>query len=107
MLTAAFRGVGYEYCVRCRRAAAFARFGDALSGLWLAAAGLAVWLGLSLWGGVGGSEGFRLREAWDTPAYFYVGLPVMALAVAAAALQMPERHLALAAMARRRAPASA
>ena len=61
------------------------------AGLWLAAAGLGVWIGLSLWGGVGGSEGFRLREAWDTPAYFYVGLPVMALAVAAASYQFPER----------------
>jgi hypothetical protein len=61
-------------------------------GLVLAAVGLAVWTGLSLWGGAaGGEDGLGLREAWDTPAYFYAGVPVMAVAVAAAAFFMPER----------------
>jgi hypothetical protein len=60
------------------------------AGLWLAAVGFAVWIGLSVWGGIGG-EGFRLREAWDTPPYFYIGLPAMALAVAAASYRFPER----------------
>jgi hypothetical protein len=58
----------------------------------LAAIGLSVWTGLSIWGGASSSEeGFRLREAWDVSAYFYVGIPLMALAVAAAAFVHPER----------------
>lgn len=53
--------------------------------------GLALWTGLSVWGGIGGESGFRLREAWDSAAYFYVGLPIMALAVAIAAYHAPQR----------------
>ena len=73
--------------------AAFRRSGISpkAAGLLLAATGLAVWIGLSIWGGMGGEAGFRLREAWDTPAYFYVGLPLMAAAVALAAYHMPQR----------------
>jgi hypothetical protein len=59
-------------------------------GLLLAAVGLAVWVGLSILGGVS-EGGLRLREAWDTAAYFYLGVPVMAVAVAAAAYVMPHR----------------
>lgn len=63
------------------------------TGLLLAATGLIVWTSLSLWGGVATSSetGFRLREAWDLPAYLYVGLPIMAFAVALAAFRQPER----------------
>ena len=60
------------------------------TGLLLAATGLLVWTGLSVWGGMG-QEAFRLREAWDTQAYFVLGVPVMALAVAIAAYRVPER----------------
>lgn len=61
------------------------------TGLMLAATGLVVWTGLSVLSGIGGEHGFRLREAWDTSAYVYVGLPAMALAVAIAAFSMPDR----------------
>lgn len=58
----------------------------------LAATGLFTWITVSAWGGLAAGEaGFRLREAWEVPTYFYVGLPVMALAVAAAAFLRPER----------------
>lgn len=61
-------------------------------GFLLAATGLAVWTGLSVWSGLAGLEGgFRLREAWDTPAYLYVGLPLMALSVGLAAFHIPQR----------------
>ncbi len=62
------------------------------AGFALAAAGFAVWMTLSIVAGLATSEpGFRLREAWDTDTYFFVGVPVMALAVAAAAFRHPER----------------
>lgn len=57
----------------------------------LAFTGLAVWTLLSILGGLVDEAGFRLREAWDTPAYFYAGIPVMALAVAGAAFIRPRR----------------
>jgi hypothetical protein len=61
-------------------------------GIVLAATGLITWIGLSVWGGLAASDmGFRLREAWDISAYFYVGLPIMAAAVAIAAFVSPER----------------
>jgi len=60
------------------------------TGLVLAATGFVVWTGLSVWGGMG-EEIFRLREAWDTPAYFVVGVPAMMIAVTAAAFHVPER----------------
>ena len=61
-------------------------------GFLLAATGLVVWTGLSIWGGFSSPEGgFRLREAWDTNAYFAVGIPIMALAVAAASFVRPRR----------------
>jgi hypothetical protein len=56
----------------------------------LAGVGLIVWLGLSILGGFTES-GFRLREAWDTALYLYVGLPIMALAVACSAVLHPSR----------------
>ena len=59
-------------------------------GLHLAATGLVVWIGLSVWGGIG-QEGFRMQEAWATPAYYALGLPLMALAVALASFRMPRR----------------
>src|SRR4051812_4059905 len=64
----------------------------ASAGVLLAALGLVVWTGLSVWAGFVTTElSFRLREAWDTPAYFYVGMPLMALAVAAIGFMRPER----------------
>ena len=60
-------------------------------GILLAATGFSVWTGLSVWGGVGSPDGFRLREAWDTTAYFSSALPMMALAVAAASFVQPRR----------------
>jgi len=61
-------------------------------GILLAATGLITWIGLSIWSGFAGPEdGFRLHGAWDAPAYFYLGVPIMALAVAAAAFLRPER----------------
>jgi len=64
----------------------------ARSGILLAGLGLLVWIGLSVWAGLSSTEfGFRLREAWDTPAYFYLGLPLMVSGVAAAAFMRPER----------------
>ena len=60
------------------------------TGLLLAATGFAVWTGLSVWGGTG-QEFFRLREAWDTRAYFAIGVPIMVIAVTAAAFHAPER----------------
>ena len=61
------------------------------TGLILAATGLVVWTGLSAWGGLAGPDDYRLREAWDTQAYFALGLPLMALAVAMAGFYIPER----------------
>ncbi len=62
------------------------------TGILLAGTGLVVWTGLSVWAGFSRSElGFRLREAWDTPAYFYAGLPLMVTAVAIAGFIRPER----------------
>lgn len=64
----------------------------AATGLLLAATGLMVWTGISIWGGISGQDAaFRTREAWDTQAYFYFGMPVMAVAVAIAAFYMPRR----------------
>ncbi|HEX9904864.1 MAG TPA: hypothetical protein VGA77_07865 [Propylenella sp.] len=80
-----------------RSATAFAEYRRLLAspvgiGVMLAATGLIVWIGLSVWGGLGTAEtGFRLREAWDTAAYFYLGVPVMALAVSLASFVDPYR----------------
>lgn len=60
-------------------------------GFLLAATGLTVWTGLSVWAGTGQEGGFRLREAWDTAAYLYFGLPLMAVAVGLAAFHKPRR----------------
>jgi hypothetical protein len=58
----------------------------------LALIGLATWVGVSFWAGHSGAEAsFRLREAWDVSAYFYVGIPIMAAAVAVVAFLRPER----------------
>ena len=72
----------------------FARFGSTPLGLGILVAGLGLvmWTALSVLGGLVSDESaFRLREAWDTAAYFYVGIPVMALAVGIAAFIRPER----------------
>ncbi len=72
----------------------FRRFAasEAGVGILLAATGLITWTGLSVWGGFAPDEpAFRLREAWDILAYFYVGVPIMALAVAIAAFLKPHR----------------
>jgi hypothetical protein len=60
-------------------------------GVLLAATGLVVWTGLSVIGGIGAADGFRVREAWDTSLYFYLGVPVMAVSVAVAAFLRPTR----------------
>ena len=63
-----------------------------LTGPLLAVTGLVVWSGLSAWGGMDAhAAGFRLREAWDSGAYFYLGIPLMALAVGLAAYHAPRR----------------
>ena len=49
----------------------------------LALIGLAVWTGLSAFSGY--------SEAWEMPAYFYFGLPLMMTAVYVASYQMPRR----------------
>jgi hypothetical protein len=62
------------------------------SGILLVGVGFAIWTGLSIWAGLAtDSLDFRLREAWDAPAYFYVGLPLMAAAVGIAAFVLPQR----------------
>jgi len=64
----------------------------AQTAIFLGGLGFILWIGLSLIGGLGSDDsGFRVREAWDTAAYFYVGLPLMALAVAVAAFLRPNR----------------
>jgi hypothetical protein len=61
-------------------------------GIVVAGLGLVMWTALSVFGGLASDEpAFRLREAWDTGAYFYFGIPVMALAVGLAAFIQPER----------------
>jgi hypothetical protein len=37
------------------------------------------------------ADGVQLREAWDTGAYFLLGVPLMALAVTAASFVAPSR----------------
>jgi hypothetical protein len=72
----------------------FARFASTPRGLEILVAGLGfvMWTALSVFGGLAADESaFRLREAWDTAAYFYVGIPVMALAVGVAAFIRPEQ----------------
>ena len=62
------------------------------TGLMLAATGWAVWTGLSIWAGMTDQQpGLGLRDAWDLDAYLYLGIPIMAIAVAAAAFHSPER----------------
>lgn len=48
-------------------------------------AGLAAWIGPALMGGVAGvgAEGFRIREAWDTPLYWTCALPVLVAVIVA------------------------
>ena len=61
-------------------------------GLLVAGLGLVMWTALSVFGGLASDESaFRLREAWDTAAYFYFGIPAMALAVGVAAFMRPEQ----------------
>jgi uncharacterized protein (DUF983 family) len=61
-------------------------------GILLAAAGFMAWTGPSSWGGPAEADSaLRLHSAWDVPAYFYVGVPVMAAAVALASFMRPER----------------
>jgi hypothetical protein len=61
-------------------------------GVLVAATGLLTWVTLSVVGGLAaGDAEFRLREAWDTSLYFYVGLPLMTAAVALASFIRPRR----------------
>ena len=60
--------------------------------IFVATLGFVMWTALSVIGGLVSDESaFRLREAWDTAAYFYIGIPVMAFAVGIAAFMRPER----------------
>jgi hypothetical protein len=81
---------------------AFMRSGGGVDGLlrsvtspvglaaFVATLGFVMWTALSIIGGLISDEpAFRLREAWDTSAYFYVGIPIMALAVGLAAFISP------------------
>ena len=53
-------------------------------GLLLALIGFAVWTLFSLWPWLmHPSEPFRIREAWDTPLFWRVGMPALLLAQAA------------------------
>ena len=60
-------------------------------GLILAGFGLITWVALSIVGGLTAEPSRGLREAWDTGAYFWLGVPLMALAVAFAAFVRPRR----------------
>jgi hypothetical protein len=53
--------------------------------------GFVVWIGLSILAGATAEIGSGAREAWDTGAYFYLGVPLMALAVGFAAFVRPSR----------------
>ena len=46
-------------------------------------------IGLSVWTGLSALSGFQ--EAWEMPAYFYIGLPLMMAAVSIASFHMPRR----------------
>jgi hypothetical protein len=59
----------------------------ALSG----AAGFAVWAVLSILPGNSADGDFAVREAWDGDGYWFVGLPLLALASAAAGYIAPRR----------------
>jgi hypothetical protein len=54
-----------------------------ITGPALAFIGFGIWIGISALGGS--------REAWDMPAYFYAGFPLMAGSVAVASYHMPRR----------------
>ena len=61
-------------------------------GLILAGIGFSTWMGLSAVAGfTAPAPAPWLGEAWDTSAYFWAGLPVMTLAVAAASYLRPRR----------------
>ena len=66
-------------------------FDPARTGLSLGFLGLAVWICLSIFAGLMLEDEFRLHEAWDAAAYFYVGVPIMALSVGLAGFHHPER----------------
>jgi hypothetical protein len=54
-------------------------------------AGLAVWVSIALLGGGVRNGVFVVREAWDTPAYFSIGLPMLAVAGGVAGFLAPRR----------------
>ena len=56
-----------------------------------AGAGFAVWAVLSLAAGRMDTAAFVVREAWDTPAYFLVGLPVLFAGAGVAGWLQPAR----------------
>ena len=56
-----------------------------------AGAGFAVWVSISVLSGGMWNGSLVVREAWDTPAYFSVGLPVLAVAGAVAGFLAPRR----------------
>lgn len=56
-----------------------------------AAAGFAVWAVLSLAAGRVYDGAFMVREAWDTSAYFVVGLPILLAGAGVAGWLRPDR----------------
>ncbi len=61
-------------------------------GLLLAVLGFLTWTSLSLWAGLMAHEaGVHIGAAWDTAGYYYLGVPLMALAVAIAAFHHPHQ----------------
>ncbi len=60
----------------------------------LAVTGFLVWTVLSILGGASPFEtSLRLRETWDMTLYLYAGVPIMVLAVLAAAFLRPQQAL--------------
>ena len=57
----------------------------------LASVGFLIWISLSVWSGATAEFGLGLNAAWDTGAYYYFGVPLMALAVGFAAFVRPSR----------------
>src|SRR3712207_5409978 len=65
---------------------------ERIAGPALAILGLSVWMGLSVWSGIEpDGPGSHFDGAWNTPAYFLVGVPLMAVAVAVAGFHWPHR----------------
>jgi hypothetical protein len=60
------------------------RSGFPIAGLALALLAFAVWAFFSIWPGYMRTGAFRIREAWDTGIFWYIGAPLMLCAQALA-----------------------